>query len=179
MPHVIERAPTGRAKCRGCEQSIAAGALRFGERRPNPFADDGGETTHWFHVACGALTRPEPFLEALAAATAVVEHREWLEREARLAVTHRRLSRARGVERAASGRAACRSCREPIVRGSWRIALVYYEDGRFTPSGFVHVRCAPAYLETAEILDRIRHFTPTLSDDELSEIGRELAATTM
>ena len=66
MPHVSERAPTGRAKCRGCGRPIAAGSLRLGERLPNPFADDGGEMTHWFHPACGAFRRPEAFLAAAA-----------------------------------------------------------------------------------------------------------------
>src|SRR4030042_208734 len=64
MPHVIEAAATGRAKCRGCGGKIAALELRFGERLPNPFAD--GEMTHWFHLDCAAFKRPEPLLEALA-----------------------------------------------------------------------------------------------------------------
>ena len=56
MPHVIETASSGRAKCRGCGEKIAAGELRFGERLPNPFAE--GETTHWFHLECAAFKRP-------------------------------------------------------------------------------------------------------------------------
>lgn len=39
MPHVFEHAPSGRAKCRGCDAVIAKGALRFGERLPNPYGD--------------------------------------------------------------------------------------------------------------------------------------------
>ena len=39
MPHVIEPAASGRAKCRGCGEKIAKGKLRFGERLPNPFGD--------------------------------------------------------------------------------------------------------------------------------------------
>lgn len=174
MPHVIERAATGRAKCRGCGQAIAAGELRFGERVPNPFADEGGETTHWFHMKCGALTRPEPFLEVLGGAPVDDDMRSWLERQASLGVAHRRLPRARGVERAATGRAACRSCREPIAKGDWRIALAYYEDGRFSPSGFLHLRCAREYFETAELGDRLRHFSPGLTDPEVSEIDAVL-----
>ena len=64
MSHTIERAPTGRAKCRGCGEKIAAGERRLGERVPNPFGDDGSETTLWYHVRCAAFTRPEAFLEA-------------------------------------------------------------------------------------------------------------------
>ena len=65
MPHTIEPAASARAKCRGCGEKIAAGDLRFGESLPNPFAE--GETHHWYHLECGAMKRPEPFLEALAA----------------------------------------------------------------------------------------------------------------
>ena len=63
---MIERATSSRATCRGCGAKIARDELRFGERLPNPFADEGGEMTHWFHLACAAFTRPEPFLETVA-----------------------------------------------------------------------------------------------------------------
>jgi len=176
MPHIIERAGSGRAKCRGCEQRIAGGDLRFGERRPNPYADDGGEMTHWFHVPCGALMRPEPFLDALLASDQAIDRREWLEREARLGLEHRRVSRARAAGRASSGRSTCRHCRETIAKDSWRIALAYYEDGRFAPSGFIHVRCASPYLETIDVIERLRHLSPDLSDQDVAEIQAELAS---
>jgi ribosomal protein L37AE/L43A len=176
MAHVVERATSGRAKCRGCGSRIAAGEWRFGERLPNPFADDGGEMTHWFHPACAAFRRPEPFLEALATMPEGIDQRERLEREARLGVEHRRLPRVNTAERASSSRATCRSCREPIEKGAWRVSLVYYEEGRFMPSGFVHIRCAPAYFETAEIVDRLRHFSPVLDESGLAEIRTELKA---
>ena len=176
MPHTIERATSARAKCRGCEQRIAAGDLRFGEGRPNPYADDGAEMTHWFHVPCGALMRPEPFLEALLASQEAIDRRDWLEREARLGLAHRRVSRARAAERAASGRATCRQCRETIVKDSWRIGLAYYEDGRFAPSGFIHVRCAGPYFETIDVIERLRHLSPDLTDLEVTEIQAELNA---
>jgi hypothetical protein len=174
MPHVIERAATGRARCRGCEKAIAAGDLRFGERRPNPYTEDGGETTHWFHLVCAALTRPEPFLEAIDSSDADVARREWLKHEARLGTAHRRVPRVRGVERAASGRAACRSCRQPIAKDAWRISLVYYEEGRFAPSGFIHVTCAAAYCETTDLIERLKHFSPELSERDLVELARDL-----
>lgn len=174
MPHVIERARTGRAKCRGCGRVVAAGELRFGERLPNPYADDEAEMTRWFHVPCAAFMRPEPFLETLPATSEVIDDRERLEREARLGVAHRRLPRATSVGRAPTGRAACRSCHEPIEKGAWRIALMFWEDGRFTPSGFIHVPCAAAYFETADVMGRLTHFTPELSEADLAEIRAEL-----
>lgn len=172
MPHVIEAAPTGRAKCRGCGGKVAAGELRFGERLPNPFAD--GETTHWFHLDCAAFKRPEPFLEALAGREEPLDGGERLETEARRGLAHRRLPRIDGAERAPSGRAVCRSCREPIAKGAWRIRLVFYEEGRFEPSGSIHVRCSRAYLETTDVLPRLRRFAPDLRDEDLEEIRREL-----
>ena len=174
MPHIIETAPTGRAKCRGCGERIAAGVLRFGERLPNPFADDGGEMTHWFHLPCAAFRRPESFLETVAAVPDGIPDRDRLEHEARLGVAHHRLPRVSTAERAPSGRAACRACRTPIEKNAWRISLVFYDDGRFVPSGFVHIHCARAYLESAEVLPRVKHFSPALSDADVAEIEGEL-----
>ena len=175
MAHIIERAPTGRAMCRGCGGKIAAGERRLGERLPNPYGeDDGGEMTRWFHLACAAFKRPEPLLEALAETSEPIEEREMLEREAQLGLTYRRLPRANTIERASTARATCRSCREPIEKGGWRISLVYYEDGRFAPSGFIHARCALPYFETTDILPRLRRFTPSLTDAEATEISSEL-----
>ena len=172
MPHVIEPAPTGRAKCRGCGRAIAAGELRFGERMPNPFAD--GETTLWFHPECAAMKRPEPFLEAVAALGEPLPDAERLRAEAEAGLAHRRLPRVDGAERAPTGRAQCRSCREPIEKGAWRLPLVFFEDGRFSPGGFVHARCARAYFETADVLARVRRFRPELGESDLAAIRAEL-----
>ncbi len=177
MPHVIETATTARSKCRGCGEKIGAGELRFGESLPNPFGE--GETTHWFHPSCAAFKRPEPLLEALAARTEPLPDRERLERDARAGVEHPRLQRVAVAERAPTGRAACRQCKEPIAKDAWRIALVFYEEGRFSPAGFVHVPCAPAYLETAGtagVLERVRRFAPALTDEDVRQIEGELAA---
>lgn len=174
MAHVIEQATTGRAMCRGCGARIAAGEQRFGERLPNPYGDDEAETTHWFHVPCAAFRRPEPFLEALAAAETPMADRERLEHEARIGMAHDRLPRLSTAGRAPTGRANCRSCREPIAKDAWRIALLYYDEERFSPSGFIHARCAPAYFETTAVIDRLKHFSPALSEAELAEICAEL-----
>jgi len=169
--HIVEVAPSGRAKCRGCGRVIAKGERRFGERLPNPFADEGGEMTHWYHPLCAAYRRPEALLEALPTLTEPLEGQADLEREAQLGVTHHRLPRVNVAERASSGRAACRACREPIAKDTWRISLLYYEDGRFAPSGFIHIACAPGYLETTDILPRVKHFTPELSETDVAEIA--------
>jgi len=175
VPHLFEPASSGRAKCRACGDRIANGELRFGERLPNPFADDGGEMTHWYHPACAAYRRPEPFLETVDAAGQALADRERLVREATLGAAHHRVPRLNRAERASSGRATCRHCREKIEKDAWRFSLVFYEDGRFVPAGFVHASCAAAYFETTDILDRLRHFSPGLGDADLAEIRAALA----
>jgi hypothetical protein len=174
MPHVIEKAATGRSKCRGCNSRIAAGLFRFGERLPNPFAEDGGEMTHWFHLLCAAFKRPAPFLETLPTTAETIDDREMLEREASAGITHRRLSRVNTAERSSTGRAVCRSCQQTIPKDTWRITLVYYEDGRFVAAGFIHPRCAQPYLETTDVMRRLAHFTPSLTEADLAEIQAEL-----
>jgi hypothetical protein len=175
MAHVFEPAPTGRAKCRGCGEAIAAGAVRFGERVPNPFAE--GDTTHWFHPECAAYKRPEPLLQGLQEAAEAPPDADRLRAAAELGLAHARLPRLNGAERAASGRAECRHCKTPIDKGAWRFSLVYYEDGRFSPSGFIHPACAAPYFETADgLLERARRFSPKLTEDDVAALRAELAA---
>jgi Poly(ADP-ribose) polymerase and DNA-Ligase Zn-finger region len=173
VAHLIEPASSGRAKCRSCDQPIAKGELRFGERQPNAFGD--GEMTLWFHLPCGAYSRPEPFLEAQAAAPADAKL-ETLVAAARFGIEHRRVPRLHGAERASSGRAHCRSCRELIAKGEWRLPLVFFEDYRFNPGGYIHARCARSYFETADLIDRVRHFSPELREAELAEVAEAIAA---
>lgn len=180
MVHVIEHAATGRAKCRGCEQKIDKGELRFGEREPNLFGE--GEMTLWFHLRCAAYKRPEPFLEALndtgdtgsnETGDAIPEAGV-LRAAAELGVAHRRLPRVNGASRAPTGRAKCRHCRELIEKATWRVALVFFEAYRFQPAGFIHAGCAGEYFGTADIMSRIRHFSPTLEPAELDELKAAL-----
>jgi len=168
VPHIIETATTGRSKCRGCAQSIARGDFRFGERLPNPFAE--GDLTHWFHLRCAAHKRPEPLLETLTGSTDPLAEREQLEQIARHTIEHRRLPRIDGGERAPGSQAKCRSCHQAIERGTWRIRLVFYEEGRFAPAGFVHPACSAAYFEVPEVVDQVLHFTTGLNDDEREQL---------
>ena len=171
MPHLFERAPSGRAKCRGCGEKIASGELRFGEQLPNPYADgDNALMTHWFHPVCAAYRRPEAFLAGLAETTETIDNRVALEHEATLGVAHRRLPRISTAERAPTGRATCRACKTLIDKDAWRIALVFYEDGRFVASGFIHAKCVNDYIETTDIRARVKHFSPALSDAELDDL---------
>jgi hypothetical protein len=174
MAHVIEPASSGRAKCRGCGRPIARGELRFGERQPNPFGD--GEMTLWFHPSCAAYKRPEPLLQTLAEDKSELPNREGLERAAHVTLEHRRLPRIDGAERAPTSQAKCRHCHEPIERGSWRIRLVFFQDGRFDPGGFLHLGCRKAYFERDDITEQLLHFSPELDDSERAALNRELTA---
>ena len=162
----IEIATSARAKCRGCEQGIAKDELRFGERQPNAFGE--GEMTLWFHLPCAAYKRPVPFLEVAAAsgepaAAALIPAAEF-------GAAHRRVPRVNGAERAPTGRARCRSCRELIEKDAWRISLTFFEEFRFAASGFVHAACAAQYFETIDVVDRIEHFSPALDAAALDEL---------
>ena len=172
VSHTFEPAASGRAKCRGCGRAIARGEMRFGERLPNPFAE--GEMTVWFHPLCAAYKRPEPVLQTLGETSVDVPDREVLERAARSSLAQRRLPRIDGAEKAPGAQARCRHCHEPIARGTWRIRLVFYQDGRFAPGGFVHLDCRKAYFETEDILAHVLHFSPGLSADERAELTRAL-----
>lgn len=170
----IEPAASGRASCRGCGKKIPKGELRFGESVPNAFAE--GDTTVWFHLTCAACMRPAELLEGLAGEHPPLDDEAWLRRIAEIGAAHRRLPRVLTAERATSGRARCRSCRELMEKGCWRLKLGIVEEGRMNPLGFIHAECSEAYFGTAEVLERIERLTPELTRDDAAEIARCLAA---
>lgn len=180
MPHVIEHAASGRAKCRGCDRKIGKDELRFGEARPNAFGD--GEMTLWFHLPCAAYKRPEPFLELLEGiepediSRDEVAVAQALRPAAELGIEHRRVPRINTVDRAPTGRARCRSCRELIGKDSWRIGLVFFEEYRFQPGGYIHLACAQEYFGTTDLRERIVWFNPGRSEAELREIESGLGS---
>jgi hypothetical protein len=104
-----------------------------------------------------------------------VGERTWLTETARFGIEHHRLPRLRRAERASSGRAHCRSCRELIAKGDWRFALQMFEEGRPTPIGTIHACCAQAYFGTAKVLERARRLTPDLSASDLADLERALS----
>jgi hypothetical protein len=168
MPHVFEPAASGRAKCRGCAQRIEQAAMRFGERVPNAYAE--GETTLWYHPLCAAYKRPEALLEALPEAPPDLTDRDLLERAAQATAAHERLPRIDGAERSPTGQAKCRACREPIAKGSWRIRLAFYEEGRWAPGGFLHLGCGQTYFESENLVAPLLHFSPELNEQDREEL---------
>lgn len=173
VPDSIQAAPSGRAKCRGCGNAIAKGELRFGETGPNSYGE--GEATSWFHLACAALMRPDKLQPVLEASAEPVPEREALVELARVGLEHHRLPRLVRAERASSGRAHCRSCRELIGKGEWRLALQTFEEGRPNPIGTIHASCAQAYFGTADVLERAQRLSPDLGAEELADLKRALA----
>ena len=176
--HTIELAPTGRAKCRGCGKAIEKGTMRLGERLPNPFSDKQ-DMTHWFHPTCAAFKRPETWLETIVDYEGLIDSdmSTELTEVAKNGLVHKRLSRVDGAQRASSGRAKCRHCKETIDKGTWRISLVYYEDGRFNPSGYIHPGCCAEYLGTVDVLGRVRHFSPELGEEDIVELSGTIPST--
>jgi hypothetical protein len=172
MPSVIEAASTGRAKCRTCGQGIAKGDYRFGDALPNAYGE--GESLFWFHLGCAACSRPESFLPVLEKSSVGGADLELLETLAKDGIAHERLSRLVKAERASSGRARCRYCRELIEQGSLRIALHFFEEGRFNPSGTIHAACAVHYFEAEPARERFLLPGNALGDAELDEVIAEL-----
>jgi hypothetical protein len=172
VPDTIGPAPSARAKCRGCGRPIDKGALRFGEADQNPFGE--GEAFRWFHLDCAALRRPERFGPALEAAPDLPE-REELRKLVQSGLDHPRLVRLAGSGRAPSGRAHCRHCRQLIEKGALRIALEIWEDGRFTPIGFVHAVCGSGYFETRDFFDRLRKLTLEFDEQDAAAWQAEIA----
>ena len=101
------------------------------------------------------MKRPEAFLEGLSAHAEPFADAERLAALAEAGVEHPRAARISGAERDPSGRAQCRHCRAEDRKGAWRILLVFWEEGRFSPAGFVHVPCAGGYFETTDVVPRL------------------------
>jgi hypothetical protein len=169
MTHLFALAASARSKCRGCGRNIEKGVMRFGESLPNPFG--GGEMTLWFHPLCAAYKRPDALLEAFGqAGDQAPPDRPELESVARKVLEHPRLTRIDGAERSPSGQAKCRFCHEPILRDTWRIRITHYEEGRFSPGGYLHLACGKDYFETNELLAQILHFSASLTDAEKEDL---------
>ena len=68
------------------------------------------------------------------------------------------------AQRASSGRARCRHCREVIAKDTWRLPLLFFEEGIFNGSGFIHAGCVQAYTGSADMEPLVSHFARDLDD---------------
>ena len=179
MPSELEQAKSGRAKCRACKEAILKDSLRLGEAVPNPFGE--GEAKHWYHLRCGALRRPEAFLEALGTISEEIralfspEEQQELSQIAELGQAHYRLCRFVDVQEASTGRARCQGCRALIEKGELRFVLERVEDGMVSGGGFVRIGCAHKYAGAVDgILERVKS-RGSLSEDQWAVVRAKLA----
>lgn len=171
MAHKIEPAPTGRATCRGCKQTIAKGDLRFGEEFQNAYSEDGGLSFRYWHLACAATKLANDLRGALAAYEGEIDDRPALEA---LVETHARPEMPY-AERAANGRAKCRVCDESIKKGELRVAFERVFDGPMGPqkgAAYTHPGCVSGYLERErergrEAIDRDAALSQVLANSKL------------
>lgn len=203
MADRVEISPSGRSKCRACQQTIEKGGPRLGVMVPNSFGE--GEATHYYHLECGAWRQPDAFLAAALGVPKVdetaatqdaalqappvaaepvdrsvyealpAERRAALEAEAEISREHHRLRRFVKVERAKTARAHCRHCREGIDKGVLRLCLEIIEDGRAGPAGFVHLACARPYAGPVERTLGHLGRADGITDADFAEVERALA----
>jgi hypothetical protein len=146
MSHKIEVAPTGRASCRGCKETIVKGGPRFCEEFANPYSEDGGMSFRYWHLACAATKLANELAPVLAAYEAPLEDRASVEA---LIAEHMRPPMPH-AEHAPNGRARCRACDESIAKGELRVAFERTFDGPMGPqkgAAYAHARCLSRYLE--------------------------------
>ncbi|MGH7437489.1 MAG: hypothetical protein ACRENE_17570, partial [Polyangiaceae bacterium] len=150
MPSRVEIAPSGRAACRGCKQTIAKGLPRFAEETANQFSDEGGVSYRYWHLACAAPKMANELRAALTGPDGFdgpVDDRPALDA---LIAEHLR-PESPYAERAGSGRARCRACDETIKKGELRVAFERVFDLVERPMGpqkgaaYVHPKCFGRY----------------------------------
>jgi hypothetical protein len=187
MPHKIDVAPTGRASCRGCKQTIAKGTPRFGEEFANPYSEDGGTSHRYWHLACAATKLANELAPVLAAYDGPVEDRAALEA---LVAQHMRPEMPY-LEHAPNGRARCRACDESIAKGELRAAFERVFEGPMGAqkgAAYAHARCLGRYVErekergseavdATELLRQLEaHSRATASTEDLAAARAALAA---
>ena len=114
--------------------------------------------------------RSEQVLPVLATYEPAPADASFLREAAEFGVAHPKVQRLARAERAASGRARCRSCRELMEKGRFRLVLQMFEEGRMNAMGSIHPDCAEAYFGTTKILERLARLTPELDAAALVEI---------
>lgn len=180
-PYLIEKARSGRSKCRTCRRKIDKDTLRIGVLLEGPY----GTGYLWHHLNCAARRRFDdveaayeqsawdpsvevPALEELAKLKEVAEKRRAEKKEAPWA------------ERAKTGRSKCKHCDELIAKDSWRVILdrvvEFFGQERRGPVN-IHPHCVAAELQSPDcptevegFFDALRENTPDIDEKELDEL---------
>jgi hypothetical protein len=139
-----------------------------------PSAYGEGESLFWFHLPCAACARPEALLPVLGQSSLSAHERRRLETLAQAGIAQGRLCRILRAERASSGRARCRHCRELIEQGAWRLSLQIFEDGRFNPIGTIHAACSVGYFGSEPTIERLTLPSNQLGQGDLAEVTRSM-----
>lgn len=172
MADVIEQASTGRASCRFCKEKIGKGELRFGERVPNAFGE--GEQTLWYHLRCGAERQPAKLKPVLDEFTGELPDRSELDAIVASGLENPKLSMVQRVDHAPTGRAKCQQCHEAIAKDELRVGIDRDVEGQMPAVSYLHVRCAPAYLDAPGLGEKLKRLAGTLSPGEaeiLDQLG--------
>lgn len=183
MSDTIEIAKSGRAACRTCKKNIAKDELRFGEEFANQFSSDGGASYRWHHMECAADKLPHRLKDAMDAYVGEIANRDELEKRISEAA-----SKQKGksdafpyADIAPTGRAKCIQCREPIEKGSARVAIERELDtgGMVTKgAGYMHPGCVASYLEKLgdeappieDFTESVKKHTTGLGAEELDKV---------
>lgn len=149
-PYCIERARSGRSKCKVCRRAIDKDTPRIGVLLEGPY----GTGYLWHHVACLAKRDIAKVEEAYEGGYAPEDLElppiESLRVEAEKAAQKKaEKQEAPFVERAATGRSKCAQCGEMIDAGAFRFALLraveFYGQERKAVIK-VHARCVQTTL---------------------------------
>jgi poly [ADP-ribose] polymerase len=173
MAETIEVAKTGRARCRTCRQAIEKGALRFGEEQPSAFTE--GMQMVWHHLTCAAAKKPVQVRAALGTFSGEIPDRAAL--DAALAEADKTASVYPYAERATTGRSKCLHCKEPIEKGTLRVATereVEFGGMARAGAGYLHPKCAGEFLEEEDLPAALRQNSRGLTDADLAELEGQL-----
>jgi hypothetical protein len=184
MAHKIDVAPTSRASCRGCRKTIAKGEVRFGEESTNPYADDGGTSYRYWHLACAAAKLANELAPVLAAYDGEIADRAAIDALVREHVR----PEMPYLEHAPNGRARCRACDESIAKGEPRVAFERVFEGPMGPqkgAAYVHARCLGKFVErekergetpdAAALLHDIEAHSASAAPEDLAVVRAALA----
>lgn len=184
-PFKVEKARSGRSKCKGCKRPIQKDKVRIGIMIEGPF----GPGYLWHHLSCAMRRRPEdveqayadqvweeglevPSLESLRAEAEKLESKKSEKKEAPY------------VEVAPTGRSKCKHCAEPIEKGAFRVAVLrnveFYGQTRSGPIN-VHPACVVKELEADDcateaegFADLVRENSKGLDAAQIDEALRQI-----
>jgi Poly(ADP-ribose) polymerase and DNA-Ligase Zn-finger region len=174
MSNVIEKAKSGRAKCRKCRESIAKDAFRFGLEVAGEF----GDAVQWYHLNCAAQKVPADLEAALKDCTDDVPNRAELQAEIEQHRGKQKPTTYPYAELAPSARSTCLICDQKIAKDEPRIAIEREIDaGGFTRqgAGYLHPQCAMLYEEVPDDLAaQLRVNSISLTADQLAGVLKQL-----